>query len=73
MRKVYFQYRDVGAPEMMCLLKATHDDGRHWEEIVGIPYPLRHEFWLEDAYSSWVTRVSRKLAREHKAPDWVFE
>lgn len=73
MRKVYFEYRQFNDSVNHCIFIATHTDGRTWEIVTPKPYPNHHDFWDEDQHSSRVTKVSRRIAREEGAPEWVLE
>ena len=74
MRKVSFTYYGKGLKEGTCKLEGTcSESGKKWSAIVKRPYPKFHWFWERYQDDYVVLRVSHRLAKEHKAPEWVFE
>ncbi len=72
MNKVSFEYRAVCNPKN-CLFKATsRETGDIWSVEIPLPYPFGSDFWEQDQYSRSVLNKSKKLAKLHKAPAWVY-
>lgn len=72
--KVRFEYRsaDEGTEHARFIAINNMTDER-WEVLIKLPFPFGHSFWSEPQDSETVVQKSLKLAKKHRAPDWVVE
>ena len=72
--QILFQYRTCEEEgKTLFIAEEDEDGGKRWEVIIDLPHKEGHLFWNRDQLDSEVIKVSKKLAKKHNAPEWVYK